>query len=117
LRPDEAPSDRFRAPTHRLIASRWPTVGVFDSVASADDLEAALLLESLTNDHSLTSEQSAGLEPTLPLEEGGEFGRSALIREFALRSSNNPPWLSTPLGRTRRRDRGGARQSRLVALA
>jgi len=50
LRPEEAPSARFRARTYRLIASRWPTVGVFDSVASADDLEAALVLESLTND-------------------------------------------------------------------
>jgi RES domain-containing protein len=50
LSPEEAPTARFRARTHRLIASRWPTVGVFDSVASPDDLEAVLLLESLTND-------------------------------------------------------------------
>jgi RES domain-containing protein len=50
LRPDEAPTGRFRARTHRLIASRWPTIGVFDPVTSADDLEAALLLESLTDD-------------------------------------------------------------------
>jgi len=52
LRPEEAPRVRFRARTHRLIASRWPTVGVFDTVASADDLEAALLLETLTNDRA-----------------------------------------------------------------
>jgi len=44
------PTARFRARTHRLIASRWPTIGVFDTVASADDLEAALLLEALTDD-------------------------------------------------------------------
>ena len=50
MRPDETPAARLRARTHRLIASRWPTIGVFDSVTSADDLEAALLLESLTND-------------------------------------------------------------------
>jgi RES domain-containing protein len=50
LRLQEAPSARLRARTHRLIASRWPTIGVFDSVTSADDLEAALLLETLTND-------------------------------------------------------------------
>jgi hypothetical protein len=49
LREEEGPTARFRARTHRLIASRWPTIGVFD-VASADDLEAALLLESLTDD-------------------------------------------------------------------
>lgn len=50
LRPAAVPSTSFRARTHRLIASRWPTIGVFDSVASAEDLEVALLLESLTND-------------------------------------------------------------------
>ena len=50
MRPEEARNVRFRARTYRLIASRWPTIGVFDSVASADDLEAALLLEALTND-------------------------------------------------------------------
>jgi RES domain-containing protein len=48
--PVEVPTTAFRARTHRLIASRWPTIGVFDTVASAEDLEAALLLESLTND-------------------------------------------------------------------
>ncbi len=47
---DDVPIARIRARTHRLIASRWPTVGVFDSVASPEDVEAALLLETLTND-------------------------------------------------------------------
>jgi RES domain-containing protein len=50
LRPEETPTAWLRARTHRLMASRWPTIGVFDTVASADDLEAALLLESLTDD-------------------------------------------------------------------
>jgi hypothetical protein len=37
--------------THRLIASRHPTVGVFDDIATdPDDLRAAFILESLTND-------------------------------------------------------------------
>jgi RES domain-containing protein len=48
--PPHVPTARFHARTHRLIASRWPTIGVFDTVASADDVEAALLLETLTND-------------------------------------------------------------------
>ena len=52
MRAEEAPTAWLRARTHRLIASRWPTIGVFDAVASADDLEAALLLESLTDDHA-----------------------------------------------------------------
>jgi RES domain len=50
LPPLDAPTARFRARMHRLIASRWPTIGVFDIVTSAEDLEATLLLESLTND-------------------------------------------------------------------
>jgi len=37
--------------THRLIASRWPTIGVFDRVGStAVDIRAAYELEMLTND-------------------------------------------------------------------
>ena len=48
--PEDVATVPLRARTHRLIASRWPTIGVFDTVASAEDLEAALLLESLTND-------------------------------------------------------------------
>jgi RES domain-containing protein len=47
---EEMPIARLRARTYRLIASRWPAIGVFDRVASADDLEAALLLEALTDD-------------------------------------------------------------------
>lgn len=44
------PVTRFRARTHRLIASRYPPIGVFDTVAAPEDVEAALLIESLTND-------------------------------------------------------------------
>ncbi len=50
LTPNDIPISHFRSRTHRLIASRWPTVGVFDTVSSPEDLEDALLLESLTND-------------------------------------------------------------------
>jgi RES domain-containing protein len=43
--------ERISAKTHRLIASRWPTVGVFDDLTSdPEDLKAAFILESLTND-------------------------------------------------------------------
>jgi RES domain len=42
---------RIRRKTHRLIASRYPTVGVFDDLTSdPDDLRAAFILEALTND-------------------------------------------------------------------
>jgi hypothetical protein len=36
--------------TARLVPSRYPSVGLFDRVASADDLEAVLELEDWTND-------------------------------------------------------------------
>ncbi len=42
---------RIRASTHRLIASRYPTVGVFDDLtAEPEELTLAYLLESVTND-------------------------------------------------------------------
>ena len=34
----------------RLIPSRYPSVGVFDSIASPEDLEALVELEAWTND-------------------------------------------------------------------
>ena len=37
-------------PSHRLIPSRFPPVGLFDRVADIKDLEAVYALESLTND-------------------------------------------------------------------
>jgi len=37
-------------PSHRLIPSRFPPVGLFDRVADARDLDAVYALESLTND-------------------------------------------------------------------
>jgi hypothetical protein len=42
---------RIRHKTYRLIASKYPTVGVFDDLASdPGDLRAAFILEALTND-------------------------------------------------------------------
>jgi hypothetical protein len=47
----ETETARIRAATHRLIASRFPPVGVFDDLAQdKDDLAVAFLLESATND-------------------------------------------------------------------
>jgi hypothetical protein len=37
-------------PSHRLIPSRFPPVGLFDRVADAGDLDAVYALEALTND-------------------------------------------------------------------
>jgi RES domain-containing protein len=40
----------FYSLTHRLIASRWPTVGAFDDLVDPADAEAAMELEGATND-------------------------------------------------------------------
>ncbi len=37
-------------PSHRLVPSRFPPVGLFDRVANPDDLEAVFELEAMTND-------------------------------------------------------------------
>lgn len=36
-------------PCHRLIASRFPTVGPYDQVATPDDLDVVVAIEALTN--------------------------------------------------------------------
>jgi hypothetical protein len=50
----------------RLIPTRYPSVGVFDRVAAADDLEAVLELEGWTNDRISTE---LGLLHAVPREE------------------------------------------------
>src|SRR5581483_8877916 len=47
-------------PTYRLIPSRFPPVAAFETVASADDLEAVMELEGWTNDR-LVAERAARL--------------------------------------------------------
>ena len=44
------PVSQITHATRRLIASRWPTIGVFDRVCAPDDIRAAYELEMLTND-------------------------------------------------------------------
>ena len=36
-------------PCHRLVASRFPTVGLYDAIAHPDDLEVVFAVEALTN--------------------------------------------------------------------
>jgi RES domain len=36
-------------PCHRLIASRYPTVGLYDTIAQPEDLEVVFAIEALTN--------------------------------------------------------------------
>lgn len=37
------------APCHRLIASRYPTVGLYDDIARPEDLDVVFAIEALTN--------------------------------------------------------------------
>jgi hypothetical protein len=55
-----------RRETFRLIPSRYPSVGIFDAVASAEDLEAIFDLEGWTNDR-ISAE--LGVLHTIPMDE------------------------------------------------
>ena len=46
----EPPIAHLAQTTHRLIPSRYPPTGIFDSVASAEDLDGVVELEDWTND-------------------------------------------------------------------
>jgi hypothetical protein len=57
--------------THRLIASRYPTVGVFDDLtADPDELTVAFLLESATNDRLSILSRRLPLLPPAEIVQG-----------------------------------------------
>ena len=69
---DSSPLDTARAlplqavswqPCHRLIASRFPTVGLYDEIASPDDLEVVFAIEALTNPRMRQELQQISLVP------------------------------------------------------
>jgi RES domain len=65
--PKPPPRSRIaRRGTYRLIPSRYPSAGIFDAVASAEDLEAVFELEGWTNDR-LSNE--LGVLHTIPRDE------------------------------------------------
>jgi len=50
IRPEEVPLAALAwAPCHRLIASRYPTVGLYDDIAQPADLDVVFAIEALTN--------------------------------------------------------------------
>src|SRR5262245_45873959 len=62
---------RLRETTHRLIASRYPPVGVFDDLtADKDDLAIAFLLESATNDRLAVLSRRVPLLPDNEIVQG-----------------------------------------------
>ena len=98
-----------RRATCRLIPSRYPAVGIFDAVASAEDLEAIFELEGWTNDrisaelgvlHAFPRDEWLTGRPMAtvvmaafchPRPDGGRFndpGRGAWYAGFALRTAH-----------------------------
>jgi hypothetical protein len=67
-----------RERSHRLIASRWPTVGVFDDIAAdEEELRVAFLLEALTNDRLQLPRRRLELIPEGEVVSGG--GGSSIV--------------------------------------
>jgi RES domain-containing protein len=98
-----------RRATHRLIPSRYPSVGILDAVATPDDLEAVFELEGWTNDrisaelgllHNIPQEEWVVGRPMAtvvmaafchPRPDGGRFNdgrRGAWYAAFALRTAH-----------------------------
>src|SRR2546427_13258125 len=73
-------------PSHRVVPSRFPPVGLFDRVAAPEDLEAVFALEAMTNDR-LREEAGA---PSLFAEEGRRArpGTTPLMAGF----THPQPW-------------------------
>lgn len=62
---------RINQKTHRLIASRWPTVGVFDDLTDdPDDLRTAFILENASNDRHRLLESRLSLLPDSEIVSG-----------------------------------------------
>ncbi|MGC1817620.1 MAG: RES family NAD+ phosphorylase [Casimicrobiaceae bacterium] len=67
-------------PSHRLIPSRFPPIGLFDRVADAKDLEAVYALESLTNDR--VREGAGDLRLVLPKDRIAGPGTTPIMAAF-----------------------------------
>ena len=78
---EDPPFARLAQTTHRLIPSRFPPTGIFDSVASAEDLDSVMELEGWTNDR-ISAE--LGRLPMLPREDWvfGVPGASRIMAAF-----------------------------------
>jgi hypothetical protein len=86
---------RHRA--HRLIASRYPPVGVFDDLAAdEEELRVAFLLEAATNDRFALLERRLGLLPDGEIV-GGE-GASLVMAAFLHASEEGGRFTDSRLG-------------------
>ena len=91
------PTTRVTATTHRLIASRYPTVGIFDTVASPEDVAALFELEGWTSDW-LSAEM--GRLETIPRSEWvvGVQGASIIMAAFCYPSDDGCRFTDAEVG-------------------
>lgn len=68
------------SPSHRLVPSRFPPVGLFDRVADARDLDAIFALEALTNDRLRDEAGDLSLVP--PTERISGPGATPIMAAF-----------------------------------
>jgi RES domain len=69
---------RVRCLTHRMIASKYPPIGIFDDITSdADDLRVAFELEALTNDR--LAAQRIGLLPKEEIISGPDGAGASIV--------------------------------------
>ena len=62
---------RVRQKTHRLIASKYPTIGVFDDLTDdSEDLRVAFILEAMSNDRFLLLQSRIALIPNQEIASG-----------------------------------------------
>src|SRR5437762_6306867 len=67
-------------PSHRIVPSRFPPVGLFDRVASPEDLDAVFELEALTNDR--LREQAGELSLVPPEDRVSGPGTTPIMAAF-----------------------------------
>ena len=67
-------------PSHRLVPSRFPPVGLFDRVARPEDLEAVYAIEALTNDR--VREEAGDLTLVAPTERISGPGTTPIMAAF-----------------------------------
>jgi RES domain-containing protein len=91
------PTARVAGITHRLISTRFPPTGIFDSVASAEDLAALFELEGWTSDR-LSSE--LGKLETLPRSEWvtGVQGANIIMAAFCYPNPEGGRFTGPDLG-------------------
>lgn len=94
---DDDAMNRVRGTGHRLVPSQFPPIGVFDSVASADDAVSAMRLEGLTNDRMQTPVRRAAL---FPKEDWlvGQVGAQAVMAAFLHASPEGGRFTGPALG-------------------